>query len=81
MEGWLFLHHSVKWIGQAGFSAEKLKNLEIPVPPIEEQKRIIKKLEEILVKIEEARKLQEEQLQELELLKQSVLHQAFEGKL
>ncbi|KKR80617.1 MAG: hypothetical protein UU73_C0001G0269 [Candidatus Daviesbacteria bacterium GW2011_GWA1_41_61] len=32
-------------------------------------------------KIGEAKKLQREQLQELEALQQSVLHQAFQGKL
>lgn len=60
---------------------KELENLEIPVPGIEEQKRIVKKLEKTLAKIEEIKKLQKEAQQELELLKQSVLHQAFEGEL
>lgn len=76
-----FLHYSVKWIGQAGFSSDKLKSLKIPVPEIEKQKRIVAKLEKILAKIEEAKKLQQEQLQDLEALQQSVLHQAFQGEI
>jgi len=60
---------------------KELENLEITVPFLDEQKRIVKKLEKILAKIEEARRLQQEQLKEMELLKQSVLHQAFQGEL
>lgn len=41
----------------------------------------VKKLEKILAKIEEAKKLQKETQQELKLLKQSILHQAFQGEL
>lgn len=64
-----------------GINRNDVYQLEIPVPPIEEQKRIVKKLEKIMVKIDEAKKLQQEQLRDLEALKQSVLHQAFQGEL
>jgi len=66
---------------QINISKQNVLSVKIPVPGMEEQKRIVKKLEKILAKIEEARKLQQEQLQELELLKQSVLHKAFQGEL
>lgn len=64
-----------------GINRNDVYNLEISVPWIEEQKRIVVKLEKILAKIGEAKKLQKETQQELELLKQSVLYQAFEGEL
>lgn len=72
-----FLYNSVKWIGQAGFSAEKLKNLEIPVPPIEKQKRIVKKLEKILSKIQEARALRQESIIEIEQMLKSAIFNHF----
>lgn len=82
------LKHNVETLQSLGsgatfteISKRIVENFEIPVPPIEEQKRIVKKLEKILAKIEEAKKLQKETQQELELLTQSVLHQAFQGEL
>lgn len=64
-----------------GINRNDVYNLEIPVPGIEEQRRIVKKLKKILARIEEVKKLQQEQLQELEALQQSVLHKAFQGEL
>lgn len=74
-----FLHHSVKWIGQAGFSAEKLKNLEIPVPGIQEQRIIIKKLEKTLAKIEEARTFGQESSEEAQNIIRTRLGELFEN--
>jgi len=65
---------------QINISKQNVLSVKIPLPGIEEQKRIVKKLEKILAKIEETKKLQQEQLKEMELLKQSILHQAFEGE-
>lgn len=58
-----------------------IKEIEIPLPPIGEQRRIVKKLEKILSKIDKAKKLNEEVKEELDQLSQSVLHQAFGEKL
>lgn len=57
----------------------------IPLPPIEEQKRIVNKLNELMPLIEEYEKLETE-LNELdkkfpERLKKSILKEAFDGKL
>lgn len=40
-----FYSNCKRWIGQAGFSATKLKEIDIPIPPIDEQKEIINYLE------------------------------------
>lgn len=48
-----------RWIGQAGFAATKLAQLEIPLPPLEIQRRIVLRLESLLGEVSEARKLQE----------------------
>lgn len=54
------------------------KNLEIPLPPIEEQKRIVEKLEKLLGKIKEAKKLRAEALESTQNLLPSELHKIFE---
>lgn len=45
-----------KWVNQAAFNNEKIKNLEIPIPPLEIQKKIIQKLDRILGQLEEKKK-------------------------
>lgn len=62
-----------------------IKNTKIPIPPIEEQKRIVNKLNELMPLIEEYEKL-ENRLNELdkkfpERLKKSILKEAVCGRL
>ena len=47
---------------------EKLLSLEIPLPPLEEQRRIVARVEELVGKIEEARSLRKQSLEEVEAL-------------
>ena len=62
-----------------------LNNLLIPLPPIEEQQRIVDKIEELFLKLEEVKPIEEE----LKLIKnkfpndmkKSILKSAIEGKL
>ncbi|WP_289130592.1 restriction endonuclease subunit S [uncultured Clostridium sp.] len=70
---------------QAGFNKEDLNSLLFPLPPLEEQKRIVVKIEEVLEKIEEYDKAEKE-LSELEKafpqdMKKSILQYAIQGKL
>jgi len=57
------------------------KNLEIPLPPIREQKRIVKKIEGLFAKIDEAKKLNAEVANELKALSASILDKAFKGEI
>ena len=66
-----------KWIGQAGINTERLKSVAIPLPPLEEQRRIVARIEELLGRVREARRLREEAKQEAERLWQAVLAQTF----
>lgn len=56
-------------------------NLPIPVPPMAEQKRIVKKIEELFGVIDEQVKRLEDTQEALVSYRQSILQQAFSGKL
>ena len=58
-----------------------LFELEIPLPPVSEQHRIVKYLNTLQTQVESSRKLQEETLKEIEDLKKSILDKAFKGEL
>ncbi len=68
-------------VNQASINQTDVANSLIPLPPLEEQQLIVDELESKLTvcdKVEEAIKLS---LQQAETLRQSILKQAFEGKL
>jgi len=56
-------------------------SLEIPFPPLSEQKRIVAYLDDLREKIERLKQLQQKQLEELDELKKSILEKAFQGEL
>ncbi len=67
-------------VSQSNINSQKLGEFEIPLPPIEEQKEIVRILDNLLSfgsKIEELTNLEEQ----IELLKKSILAKAFRGKL
>ena len=57
---------------------QKLKNLEIPFPKLEEQKRIVAKIDNLFAKIDKAISLTEESLKQAKNLLPSVLKEVFE---
>lgn len=58
-----------------------LNNLLVPLPPLEEQKRIVKKIEEIFSIIDKIAERKEDALQTIQLIRQTTLQQAIQGKL
>lgn len=58
-----------------------IKSLKIPLPPLAEQKRIVKKLDTLSAQIRALRTHQKAQLANLKSFKQSILHEAFSGEL
>ena len=58
---------------------EKLKNIEIQLPPLEEQKRIVAHLDSLSEKVHQMEEIYTKQLADCDELKQSLLQKAFEG--
>lgn len=70
-----------RWIGQSAIKPNVLFELDFPLPPIEDQKKIITKLDENFKAINIAENMTKDQLIELNLLPQAYLRQAFRGEL
>ena len=77
-----------KWINQAAIGGTKLKNLEIPIPSISEQKQILKILTNASTQFEEISNLTEmikikdlENEKYIDHIQSSILDSAFSGKL
>ncbi len=70
-----------KGSNQAGLNVSIIKQFDVPLPPIPEQKRIVQKIESIFARIDAIEKQVGNSLIKLDLLKKSILKKAFEGKL
>jgi type I restriction enzyme S subunit len=55
--------------------------VEIPLPPLDEQRRIVARIEELMQRIEELRRLHEESGREIAAMSGAVLAKAFRGEL
>jgi type I restriction enzyme, S subunit len=65
----------------SGIKSSRLKEIEIPLAPLNEQKRIAEKVERLLNKIDEAKKLIKEAKETFELRRAAILDKAFRGEL
>jgi len=62
-------------------NANKLKSIIIPLPPFNEQNRIVEKIEELFSDLDKATDDLKKTQEQLKIYRQSVLKAAFEGKL
>ncbi|AKF31612.1 MULTISPECIES: restriction endonuclease subunit S [Bacillus] len=62
-------------------SGSKCKEIALPLPSLNEQKRIANKVERLLNKVEEAKQLIEEAKETFELRRAAILDKAFRGEL
>lgn len=60
---------------------EYLRNFQIPLPPLSEQKQIVSEIEKRFAKADKIENLINKSLKNAEILKQSILKQAFSGNL
>lgn len=58
-----------------------MRDLKIPLPPLPEQKRIVKELDSLSEKVRQLQEIYTKQIANCDELKQSYLQKAFEGKL
>ena len=74
---WLQIKSNSSGTAQGGVNATKLSNIPIPLPPLEEQKRIADRLN----KAEEIKKTNTDSNKKIEELQSSLLQRAFRGEL
>lgn len=86
----LFLQTSYYWniisetklgIAVPNVNATKLSQINIPIPPINEQVRIVSKIEELFSRLDPGVKALQQTQQQLEQFRQSLLHNAFKGNI
>jgi type I restriction enzyme, S subunit len=65
----------------SAITTEDVKNLVVPLPPIDEQRRIAAEIERQFVAVERAKKAAVEQLNTINALPTAILRQAFSGQL
>lgn len=75
----LFNANKVGLIG--GVSVNNLKQIAVPLAPLEEQKRIVEIIEKQFAKLDEARDLIQKSLDSFADRKSAILHKAFTGEL
>jgi restriction endonuclease S subunit len=75
----LFENICNRWIGQSAVKSNKLLALKMPLPSLEEQKRIVAVLNEKMSAIERARAAAEAQLEAAQALPAAYLREAFES--
>jgi type I restriction enzyme S subunit len=64
-----------------GVKLDFVKSIELPLPPLQIQQKVVKYLDEISEKIEKVKKVQKEKMDSLKALKASILDRAFRGEL
>ena len=64
-----------------GIKIEILKEFDVALPTMEEQKEIVRILDSLLAKEQQTKELAEQVLQKIDLMKKAILARAFRGEL
>ncbi len=68
-------------VGLRHVTKKEVKGLPLPLPPLDEQKRIVAHLEAVQERIREMTEAQEDTVEKLQALERSILDRAFRGEL
>ena len=68
-------------VGQANISITQSRNLVIPLPSVSEQIEIVRILDDLLAKEQQAKEAAEGVLEQIDLIKKAILARAFRGEL
>ena len=68
-------------VNQVSINQKQLSSLEIPLPPLSEQQRIVERIEELFAKLNEAKERLQEVADSFAVRKAAILHKAFTGEL
>jgi len=77
------IHKTTAYVTVKHISSKQIKNIDFPLPPLQEQKRIVAKLDSLFAKIDQAIALHQQNIDEAERFMGSVLNEVFgelEGK-
>ena len=80
------LKHESEIIGNTGavfnsINKSQIEAIEIPLPPMPEQHKIVKKLDSLSVETKQLESIYQQKINDLEELKKSILQKAFNGEL
>ena len=68
-------------VGQANISVTQSRELVIPLPSTEEQTEIVRILDDLLAKEQQAKEAAEKVLEQIDLTRKAILARAFRGEL
>lgn len=68
-------------VRQKNLSLEKIKNISIQLPPLNEQKTIVRKLDALRAETQKLEAVYQKKIADMEELKKSILQKAFSGEL
>lgn len=76
-----YLHDNEINNARANLSLTFFRELEIPIPPLNKQKGIVFKIDQLQAETKHLEKIYQQKIADLEELKKSILQKAFEGEL
>lgn len=78
---WTQITDFSKGIAQPGVNAQKLKEIKLLLPTFPEQTEIVRIIDDLLVKEQQAKELAENTIAKIDLIKKSILARAFRSEL
>ena len=71
----------VRGATRPGFNTKLLSNVQLPIPPLTEQRRIVAYVDGLQKKVDQLKRLQSQATAELDAMLPSILDRAFKGEL